>query len=69
MVLLQLETVRPLKQGAAGIDTMNVRLEGQPVPGGWAFSEAEAQFVFKVLGKRIRRTSTYRYTNFERVTD
>ncbi len=66
IVLLDLETVRPIKQGVSKIDSMHLTLEMQPVAGGWVVDEVVAEFVFAALGKRIRRTSTYSYSNFDR---
>ena len=58
-------TVRPIKQGVSKIDSMRLTLTMQPVEGGWVADEVQAKFVFAALGKRIRRTSTYNYSNFD----
>ncbi len=66
MVRLELETVRPVRQGLATIDRMRVTIQGQPFEDGWVPRRIEAEFDFAFLGRHRRRITTYTYSNFRR---
>lgn len=65
VVLLDLETVRPIKQGLTRVEHLRLTIEGRPLgEEDWAPRKVEAQFDFAVMGKRVRRLSSYGYSNF-----
>ncbi len=67
LVSLDMETIRPIKQSLTTIDYLRVTIRGQPVESGWVPARIEARFDFNVLGRHLRRISTYTYSRFRRV--
>lgn len=65
VLLLDFETVRPIKQGLSRIESMRVTIKTQPVEGGWVLDQVRAEFDFAVARKHFRRTSTYTYSDFD----
>lgn len=66
VVFLELETIRPIQQSLTTIDYLRVTVRGQAVEGGWVPASIEARFDFKVLGRHVRRISSYHYSRFSR---
>ena len=66
LVSLELETIRPIKQSLTRIDYLRVEIEGRPVPDGWVPAKIVAHFDFNVLGRKVRRVSSYSYSRFRR---
>ncbi len=61
-----METVRPLKQGPIALEHLQISIESQPVDDVWLINKVELHTDASVLGKKIRKFNSLRYSKFSR---
>jgi predicted component of type VI protein secretion system len=64
LVVFEMETVRPVKQGGIGMTFLRMTLKGQAVGDAWLLKLVELRSDVVLLGKHMRKGNIYRYTDF-----
>jgi hypothetical protein len=64
VVAFEMETVRPLKEGPIKLDFLKLSFTGQAVERGWLIESVELSSDVVLLGKRLRKYNSYRYSDF-----
>jgi len=65
LVEFEMETVRALNKGVLGMNSLRMVLRGQPVGDAWLPREVRLRSDVVLLGKRIRRSNAWYYSNFQ----
>jgi hypothetical protein len=64
LVEFEMETVRSLKKGAITMNYLHMTIEARPVDDGWFPKTVELRSDVVVLGKKLRKSNTWQYTDF-----
>ncbi len=65
LVEFEMETVRRIKKIGASIDELQLRIASRPVGEAWLPRAVDLRSEVTVLGKKLRKGNTYRYSGFE----
>ena len=65
LVVYEMETVRNLKEFPITVKRLRLSFEGQPVEhDGWLLEKVELQSEISVVGKDLRKSNSYSYSDF-----
>jgi hypothetical protein len=66
LVFYEMETVRQLKEFPITVKNLRLKFEGQPVDhDGWLLGKVELQSHVSVMGKDLRKSNSYGYSDFK----